>query len=382
MRKHKFLAGLLLTAWSVSALPVAAYAEDTALQLIINNQLYLPTEGQAGPALVDERVYVPLRLVSESLGHQVQWLPSQRLVAIWTEEPANVVETDSGEVAAEDGPITITVDDTLLSADADTGQPYIAEEGYTMVPLRLVGEALACDVQWQDGVVIVSQRPAEPVVPSDNTGETQEDAEAHQYDSLTIQGEHIATAEQLNAYLEQKEPDIRAMMERNYPDIGFTPFPEGIAELYISIGEKYNIRGDLAFAQALKETGYFQFYGSVKAFQNNFCGLGASGVENTGEEALNGVDPTRVYSIPSLHGLTYLTVADGVEAHIQHLYAYTSEEELPDGCELLDPRFHYVKRGVAKTWLDLDGRWAIPGVGYGESIIRDYWMPALPDVNS
>lgn len=129
MRKHKFLAGLLLTAWSVSALPVAAYAEDTALQLIINNQLYLPTEGQAGPALVDERVYVPLRLVSESLGHQVQWLPSQRLVAIWTEEPANVVETDSGEVAAEDGPITITVDDTLLSADADTGQPYIAEEG-------------------------------------------------------------------------------------------------------------------------------------------------------------------------------------------------------------------------------------------------------------
>lgn len=95
--------------------------EDTALQLIINNQLYLPTEGQAGPALVDERVYVPLRLVSESLGHQVQWLPSQRLVAIWTEEPANVVETDSGEVAAEDGPITITVDDTLLSADADTG---------------------------------------------------------------------------------------------------------------------------------------------------------------------------------------------------------------------------------------------------------------------
>ena len=59
MRKHKFLAGLLLTAWSVSALPAAAYAEDTTLQLIINNQLYLPTNEQAGPALVDERVYVP-----------------------------------------------------------------------------------------------------------------------------------------------------------------------------------------------------------------------------------------------------------------------------------------------------------------------------------
>ena len=138
------------------------------------------------------------------------------------------------------------------------------------------------------------------------------------------------------------------MMERNYPEQGFTPFPDNIAELYIEIGKKYHIRGDLAFAQALKETGYFQFYGSVQAFQNNFCGLGASGVENTGEEALNGVDPSRVYSIPGLHGLTFQTVADGVEAHIQHLYAYTTTDDLPAGCQLLDPRFGYVKRGVAE----------------------------------
>ena len=117
----------------------------------------------------------------------------------------------------------------------------------------------------------------------------------------------------------------------------------------------------------------------MQAFQNNFCGLGASGFENTGEEALNGVDPDRAVYIPGLHGLTFMTVADGVEAHIQHLYAYAADEELPDGCELVDPRFQYVKRGAAETWTDLNGRWAIPGDGYGESIIDDYWMPAVED---
>ncbi len=374
VHKKKFLAGALLTLWGVSALPAVA-AEDTMLQLIINNQLYTQTAEQAGPQLINERVYVPLRLVSESLGYRVQWHAEQREIVIVTEgdnEPHAL-----GEPVAEDAPITIVIDGQRLAADENTGQPFLNGEGYTMIPLRLVGEALHCDVQWQDGVAIVNERQPEPVTPPAVETDTEDSEEEGQYYNLTIQGDSIATAQQLNAYLERKEPDIRAMMERNYPEQGFTPFPDDIAELYISLGEKYNIRGDLAFAQALKETGYFQFYGSVEPFQNNFCGLGASGIENTGEEALNGVDSTRVYSIPGLHGLTYLTVADGVEAHLQHLYAYTSTEELPEGCELLDPRFGYVKRGVAKTWTDLDGRWAIPGNGYGESIIKDYWQPAL-----
>ena len=62
-------------------------------------------------------------------------------------------------------------------------------------------------------------------------------------------------------------------------------------------------------------------------------------------------DPYRVYSIPGLHGLSFLTVADGVEAHIQHLYAYASKEPLPEGCDLLDSRFVYVKRGIAERWI-------------------------------
>lgn len=181
------------------------------------------------------------------------------------------------------------------------------------------------------------------------------------------------TSQQIKAFLQKKEPVIHKMMETQYPEIGYQPIDESLVDLYLEIGAKYGIRGDLAFCQALKETGYFQFYGSIQSFQNNFCGLGASGVALTGEEALNGVDSQKVMYLPGLHGLTFATAAYGVEAHIQHLYAYATTAALPSGCELLDPRFKYVKRGVAPRWIDLDGRWAVPGNGYGEEIIDNYW---------
>lgn len=375
LQKKKIVVGLLLSFFSFSV-GTTAWAADE-LQLIIDNQLYMQSGQQTGPMLLDDRVYVPLRLVGESLGYQVGWSEIKRQVHI-ADVNSTLNLTGDGVRVAEDTPVTIWLNGEALVADETLGAPFIAENGQTMVPLRLVGEALRCNVQWQDGVVIVEKRAE--ILPAEAEKEQNETVDVkNKYYTLTIQGDSVATAAQLNDYLQRKEDDVRAMMKRNYPDREFLPFPENIAELYIEIGKKYNIRGDLAFAQALKETGYFQFYGSVQDFQNNFCGLGASGVENTGEEALNGADPYRVYSIPGLHGLSFLTVADGVEAHIQHLYAYASKEPLPEGCDLLDSRFVYVKRGIAERWIDLNGRWAVPGNGYGESIIDDYWMPAIQE---
>ncbi len=387
MRKKFVITGALVALLGIGAASPAMAADN--LQLIINNELYTQTEQQAGPQMKNERVHVPLRLISETLGHQVNWIESQRIVSITTDSQIQTAILDDGTVVPEDAPIRIYIDGEELTADESTGMPYIAETGQSMVPLRLVGEALNCSVNWVEtansGIVIVEEIPEEPVVevlkPADTANEDEQDVvyEPVGYHRLTIQGDSIATAAELNAFLDAKEDGIRKMMETRYPELGFTPFPEDIAELYLEIGAKYNIRGDLAFAQALKETGYFQFYGSVQSFQNNFCGLGASGIENTGEEALNGVDPGRAMYIPGLHGLTFMTVEDGVEAHIQHLYAYTTKKDIPAGCELVDPRFNYVKRGVAQRWIDLNGRWAVPGNGYGESIIDDYWMPAVED---
>lgn len=380
MRKKQLAVGILLaflgTGMSASA------SENVDLELIIDHQLYVQTEQQTGPMLLDARVYVPLRLIGETLGYQVSWSASKRQVHIAADTTPQTDWNDSTDdviVVPEDTPIGIFVDGSQLAADETTGMPFLSEKGQTMVPLRLVGEALHCKVEWMDGVVIVEKLPAAAEIVSEIVSETTEPVQEYRYANLTIQGSNIATEAELQAMLDQKEPEIRRMMETQYPELGFTQFPRDIVKLYLEIGEKYHIRGDLAFAQALKETGYFQFYGKVQAYQNNFCGLGCSGIPNSGEEALNGVSPDKAAYVPDMHGISFATVADGVEAHIQHLYAYATTEPLPDGCELVDPRFSYVKRGAAKTWIDLDGRWAVPGNGYGESIIDNYWLPAMED---
>ena len=106
------------------------------------------------------------------------------------------------------------------------------------------------------------------------------------------------------------------------------------------------VRADVVFCQAMKETGWLQFTGDVKAEQCNFCGLGATGGGNP--------------------GLRFESVRMGVRAHVQHLKAYASTDPLVNDC--VDPRFTYVTRGIAPTLEELNGRWAVPGNNYGQDI--------------
>ena len=121
---------------------------------------------------------------------------------------------------------------------------------------------------------------------------------------------------------------------------------------YSTYGEYYGIRGDIAFAQAMNETNFLRFTGDVKAEQNNFSGLGATGNNN--------------------QGASFETPSDGVLAHLQHLFAYASTQPLPDKYPLLDPRFNLVNRGTATTWAGLNGKWAVPGTTYGQLIFDIY----------
>ena len=106
------------------------------------------------------------------------------------------------------------------------------------------------------------------------------------------------------------------------------------------------VKAEILFAQAMYETGWLQFGGSVKAEQCNFGGIGA-------------INTTAA-------GVAFDNVRIGLRAQAQHLKAYASFEPLNNAC--VDPRFHKVDRGVAPCLEDLDGRWAVPGVGYGKRI--------------
>ena len=132
---------------------------------------------------------------------------------------------------------------------------------------------------------------------------------------------------------------------------------EQLAEMFIEEGEAEGVRGDVAFAQSLHETGYFKFGGIVLPTQNNYAGIGALNGNATGQAA----------SFPDPR--------TGVRAQIQHLKAYASTEALVNAC--VDPRFSLVARGVAPyvEWLGAadnpQGRgWAVPGAGYGANIVK------------
>ena len=104
----------------------------------------------------------------------------------------------------------------------------------------------------------------------------------------------------------------------------------------------------------MKETGWLQFGGDVKASQYNFAGIGATG----------GGKP----------GHSFGSIRTGIRAHVQHLKAYANKEALQNTC--VDPRFSYVTRGSAPyvEWLGIKANpygkgWA-PAADYGTSIVK------------
>lgn len=130
-------------------------------------------------------------------------------------------------------------------------------------------------------------------------------------------------------------------------------FDRQVAEAFYHIGEQYGIRGDIALCQAIIETGWFRFDNgtAVKPDAHNYCGLG---VRKRGDK-----------------GCSFDTIEDGVTAMIQHLFAYASHDKLPKGEKIIDPRFDYVRRGSAKSWEALAGKWAM-NPKYGKNILNIY----------
>lgn len=162
-----------------------------------------------------------------------------------------------------------------------------------------------------------------------------------------IMGEAQATAQQMALFCRSKnaEPKLTSCTL------------EQLAEIFLEEGKAEGVRGDVAFAQSLHETGYFKFGGIVLPSQNNCAGIGALNGNATGQAA------------------TFPDPRTGVRAQIQHLKAYASTEPLVNAC--VDPRFSLVTRGSAPyvEWLGAadnpNGKgWAVPGSGYGANVVK------------
>ena len=120
------------------------------------------------------------------------------------------------------------------------------------------------------------------------------------------------------------------------------------AQYYIDEAAAEGINSDAAFAQMCLETGFLRFGGLVQPEFHNYCGLGAMDAEHPGEQ--------------------FETEELGVRAHIQHLQAYATTEEVSLHKELVDPRYNWVhKTKFIENIFELTGTWATDP-HYGEKI--------------
>ncbi len=155
-----------------------------------------------------------------------------------------------------------------------------------------------------------------------------------------ILGLPMATEKQCLSYLLKNNPK---------PELSVTP--EELISYYYEEATREGIRPDVAFAQAVHETGHFRYGGTVTADQNNYCGLGTTSA--------------------TVKGGYFPSARVGVRAHIQHLLAYATTKR--PTLDIVDPRFDLVRGRFGGTtfssWHDLDGRWAVPGRGYGTRVL-------------
>lgn len=134
------------------------------------------------------------------------------------------------------------------------------------------------------------------------------------------------------------------------------PVPvEDIARYFIEEGAREGVAGDVAFAQAILETGWFRFSERMPPSHNNFSGIGA--VDGGGWSA----------SFPDAR--------TGVRAQIQHLRSYA---DATVNCSnfatpTVTPRCRFVNpKGKAPRWSDMgNGNWATDP-GYADKIAGLY----------
>jgi Mannosyl-glycoprotein endo-beta-N-acetylglucosaminidase len=152
--------------------------------------------------------------------------------------------------------------------------------------------------------------------------------------------------------------------------------PLQMAQLYIDEGNLVDVRGDIAFCQSILETGWFRWTNSpwpepvgaadngiwpgyVLALDHNYAGLGA----------YNGSHVYMRTSTPQL----------GVRAQLQHLRNYADAASTVNNLGApFEPRIGYGPsqfasfryKGQAPTWVQLNGKWAVPGTTYAQGFLN------------
>ncbi len=154
--------------------------------------------------------------------------------------------------------------------------------------------------------------------------------------SVPVMGQSSLTSDQIAGFFWANQPSGSPCL---------TVSIEQLTGYFVWEGNVENVRGDIAFAQSIIETGWFRYGGQVQCQQNNYAGLGAT---DGGSQ-----------------GASFSDADTGVRAQIQHLRAYADPTATtctvpPLHTPCVDPRFDFVSpKGKAPTWNEMgNGNWA------------------------
>ena len=176
-----------------------------------------------------------------------------------------------------------------------------------------------------------------------STSNTYHDKNAQQAKGYKIMGTSSVSAKQLanyyNSYKGSATYDKYTGSNAKYNGTlskGGAATIEQFCQIFLEECQAEGVKAEVAFAQAMHETGFLKFGGDVLPNQYNFAGLGATG---------NGT-----------HGNSFKDVRTGIRAQVQHLKCYASTEPLNQA--KVDPRWSDSLRGKAPTVEKLQGTWA------------------------
>ena len=122
------------------------------VKLMLNNNLFTPSQDQMPPVIIDDRTLVPVREVFEALNGTVAWDNNTRTVTV----------TMNGNT------IILTINSTTalinnVSKELDVPAKIINDK--TMVPVRFISENGGLEVNWEDTTktVYITMPASEPV---------------------------------------------------------------------------------------------------------------------------------------------------------------------------------------------------------------------------
>ncbi len=133
----KIFTGLLLTSVLWTASPA-----DAATPLLMIDEVVVKTD--AAPEVKNNRTMVPLRVISENLGAQVQWKDSQITL---TMNQSTVLLTLNSQTVMKNG-----------KAEHLDATPYL-KNNRTYVPLRFIAETFGSQVDYKQSTVTIATKP-------------------------------------------------------------------------------------------------------------------------------------------------------------------------------------------------------------------------------